>query len=250
MSIKLKTLLSIAGSDPMGGAGIQADIRVGLSLGVHVMTAVTSVTAQNSKEFIEMGPVRSDLLKLQLKAIQQDILPDAVKIGMIGTVDNLMVISGYLSQLPKDIPIILDPVLKISSDSSATYHEKDFIDCYKKFILPFATVITPNLEENIFPKHGAVIIKGGHNNDTIIEDILIMNDLRFICRHKRIDCQNLHGTGCVFSSLLSCYLALGNTIRESFEKTVDSMDKIIRRSCEYKLGTSDYGPLNINNYRL
>lgn len=271
MSSKLRTLLSIAGSDPTGGAGIQADIRAGISLGLHVMTAVTAVTSQNSKGFYQIGAVPQDLLRSQLNSITKEVKPDAIKIGMIGSIQNIITLSDVLKSLPSDIPVVIDPVMKASADGNALLNDNDVssvIGLYKSLLFPYATVVTPNMDEmsllidnqqwnkeeptailNILHTRG-VILKGGHSREFEIEDMLITSDAFFINRHYHLDCKNLHGTGCVYSSILASYLALGYKIEEAFQLTSSKLYKIISLSQNYILGDSNYGPLNINKYYL
>lgn len=253
MTHKLKTLLSIAGSDPLGGAGIQADIRAGAALGLHVLTAVTAVTSQNSKGFYGLGCVEPTTLENQLRAIKEDATPDAIKIGMIGSLDNAKIIAGFLSFLNGEIPVVIDPVLTPTVNSSEFFNNEELIDLYKSDLFPLATVVTPNLKEydkiGDFSSANAVILKGGHLGGDIIEDKLFTGHKIFTISHHRVECRNLHGTGCVFSSLLAGYLALKYPLKVAFEKTVGSLSEIIAVSVEYILGNSDYGPLNIlKNY--
>ena len=253
MKNKLKTLLTIAGSDPMGGAGIQADIRVGISMGFHIVSAITAVTSQNSRKLESLGVCNPHILKAQLDCISEDLIPDGIKIGIVGSVENAIVISEYIKNLDKAIPIVVDPVLSVSAAGESFENHFDLIDSYKNWIFPYATVITPNLQEweniNELKLNCAVVVKGGHSLNDEIEDLLITPKDNYKISHSRIQCLNLHGTGCVFSSFLACYLALGYDIPESFKLTSDKMNKIIRRSIDYSLGNSLNGPLNINEYK-
>lgn len=268
MAGKLLSLLSIAGSDNMGGAGIQADIRVGTSLGYHVLTAVTCITAQNSDALLDSVAISPTLLEKQLKAILKDVTPDAIKIGMIGSVENLHVISRFIAELPSGIPIVVDPVLYVTvEEPSLLRFELKSLELRKGYlseIFPKATVITPNLHELKLLtgeiKSGpdtlaslnakAAVIKGGHSGKEVIEDILIMSPNREIHNsHPKLKCANLHGTGCVFSSLLACYLGMGDNLETAFYKTTRRLYINIEKSCNYSLGNSNYGPININeNY--
>lgn len=268
---KLKTLLSIAGSDPMGGAGIQADIKTGTMMGLHVVTAVTAVTVQNSNGLMDLGAVSPDSLKAQLMAIMEDVIPDAIKLGMIGSVENLYIVAEFLKCLYNEIPIIIDPILNITANNAKAIEQNDIdtvANLYIDNLFEFASVITPNLKEltslsgnspldlndpliflnKLHSK--AVIIKGGHSDKEMVEDLLITENGMSISRHKRVTCKNLHGTGCVFSSMIASFLAKGKNLEESFQLTSQNLSDIILSSCDYTLGDSSYGPLNINNYRL
>lgn len=278
MSKQLTTILSIAGSDPTGGAGIQADIRAGNEMGVHVLTAVTAVTVQNSTHFFETGVVSATLLEAQLKAIIQESTPQAIKIGLIGSEENFQVIADFLSKLGEKIPVVVDPLINSTID---TYNlsgcsPNETRDLYVDGIFPFSTVATPNreewetlsnlkeiTEENLKKSLNelnltALAIKGGHSLEGSklepakkIDDLLItQNGEEETFTHPRIECKNLHGTGCVFSTLMAANLAFGKTLREAFHATCESMSHIIDKSCNYSLGNSLYGPLNINQYKL
>lgn len=267
MSRLLKTLLSIAGSDPCGGAGIQSDVRVGTSMGLHVMTAITSVTAQNSKGLKELGPVSPSLLKTQLDSITEEILPDAIKIGMTGSLENLQVIIDFIESLPDYIPVVVDPILYISADHSIVLSEQ-IGKFYKERLLPLADVITPNLEENIYFSNtdislsnleslpdllnsNAIVLKGGHSDSEIVSDFLVIRNRKPLSfSHKKRECHNLHGTGCAYSSFLASYLALGFNLEEAFFLTSSKIYEIISRSSGYSLGNSSNGPLNLNGLYL
>ena len=263
---QVKTLLTIAGSDPVGGAGIQADIRVGCSLGLHVVTAVTTLTAQNSKGILDFYS-DPDFLRLQLEAIREDVIPDAVKIGLIGVPSNIKIICRYLDSLPASVPIVVDPILYLSAASlSLLKIEFDSLELRKLYLselFPRASVLTPNLDElkiltgidspnNLALKAlntEAMVVKGGHSKDDKIRDVLVTPGKVEMFTHERINCHNTHGSGCVFSSFLASYLGLGETLEKAFLKTCRTMEKIISKSCHYNLGNSTYGPLNINeNY--
>ena len=277
MSQTLKTLLTIGGSDPCGGAGIQADIRAGISCGVHVMTAITAVTAQNSHGVMAVNPVTSEILEQQINAVINEVMPDAVKIGMLGSLENAGVVSEFIRNLFGEIPVVVDPVMKASSGGNLSEESEIIIDFYGQNIFPFATVVTPNLKEatqfletsglkNITNpieiaitllrlwNTNAVALKGGHSENEEVTDILAdyFDSSVVVAKttHPRIECKNLHGTGCVYASLLASFLALGFPLQDAFMKTSKKIFEIISASCNYSLGNSAYGPLNINNYRL
>lgn len=278
MTSNLVTLLSIGGSDPCGGAGIQIDTRVAASLGLHPLSAVTALTVQNSHGIDSLNPVSPELLSSQLETILQDITPAAVKIGMIGSIENGVVISSFLKDLSEEVSVIVDPVLTASVGGDMFQGSKEeMMDFYQQEIFPLADAVTPNLvEAREFIKFnslkhisnpvqiaisllrlwdsGAVILKGGHGDNETVTDILADNFDGSVSvsesSHKRIECRNLHGSGCVFSSLLASYMALGFPLYEAFRKTSLKIYEIIVRSCDYRLGDSSYGPLNVNDYRL
>lgn len=260
----------------MAGAGIQADIKVALSQGCHALTAVTSVTAQNSMGLKTRNDVASQLLAEQLNCITEDVFPDAIKIGMIGNETNGEVIADFLSQHP-DVPVVVDPVMTASRGGSLSDGGKDLLHFYITKLIPMATVVTPNIPEaRILMKAlgidagdevtadtsdlarsltetagwDAVIVKGGHSaSDNVSDSMAWRRDDHIIqcdtISFPRIECKNLHGTGCTYSSLLACRLAKGDSLPEAFAQTGMTMSAIIARSRDISLGSSDYGPLNL-----
>ena len=263
---KLTTLLSIAGSDPLGGAGIQTDIKCGSVLGLHVVTAITSVTVQNSKAFSEINPVPSHLLSSQLDAIFEDVIPTAIKIGLVGSTDNIKVIARVIEKYP-DIPVVIDPVLLPTKYHGNIDDFNKIIAYYRKYLFPLATVITPNflevkkffnvknwnelnLRNTLQEFHiKSLVITGLNSKEREIKDLLLTDNSAVIISHKKYDCINLHGTGCAFSSFMASFLAKGMSLKKSFIHTVLKMDKILSKSSFYSLGSSTYGPLNINDYK-
>ena len=271
MKPKLATLLSIAGSDPTGGAGIQADIRVGARLGVHVMTAVTAVTVQNSKGLHHYGTISSEMLENQLNAILEDCIPDVVKIGMIGSLKNGHIIKDFLKKLPKHVPVVIDPIFSASSNGKIMIEKGDtgaWVNMYLKKLFPLVTVATPNFKElKILLDNDCLdgwdfkevrkllnlefcIITGEINSENQIIDYLIGPHYTMPYIHPAIECQNMHGSGCTYSSLLACYLANNFNIIEAFKFANYHMGLIIENSCRYSFGSSDYGPLDINKFQL
>lgn len=264
MPTKLRSLLTIAASDPTGGAGIQADIRTGSLMGLHVMSAITAITVQNSLGFYSMNPVSPDILGSQLKAIYEDVLPDAIKIGMVGSIGNIKVIKEFISSIPNNIPIVIDPILKATMEIEKD--KSELILKYKNDLFPYATLLTPNLDELklLSPKTDlsniklilkdlnvkGMVVKSISETATEIEDVLIFKDKILINKHLKHKSKNLHGTGCVYSTLLASKLALSNSVEQAFFKSNLIMSEIILKSCSYSLGNSTYGPLNINDYRL
>ena len=223
-------------------------------LGIHVLTAITAVTAQNSKGISKLGILPPSMLKDQLNAVKEDVIPDAIKIGMIGSIENASVIDSFLSSVSSDIPVVIDPVLSASADQNHLFSNENILDIYKNNLFPRATVITPNQDEAPFVLSckdlNAVILKGGHKSGEIIEDKLLIKGKTLSFTHPKLSCQNLHGTGCVFSTLLACFLASGNSVEDAFYRASEEMTGIIARSDKYLLGRSKYGPLNVNNYKL
>ena len=230
--MKMKTALTIAGSDCSGGAGIQADLKTMTMNGVYAMSAITALTAQNTTGVRAIQESTPDFLKQQLDAIFEDIYPDAVKIGMVSSSELIRVIVDRLRCYDAK-NVVIDPVMVATSGSALM--KSDAVQTLIEELLPVATVVTPNIPEaqvlsglTIETKedmvtaakqigdnyHCAVLLKGGHSiNDA--NDLLYANgELRWF-EGKRIDNPNTHGTGCTLSSAIASNLAKGFTLTES-----------------------------------
>ena len=233
--MKMKTALTIAGSDCSGGAGIQADIKTMTMNGVYAMSAITALTAQNTtgvRSIIEATP---EFLKDQIDAVFEDIRPDAVKIGMVSSGELVRVIADRL-QTHKAKNIVVDPVMIASSGSALM--KSDAVKILTEELLPIASLVTPNIPEaNVLSemvianredmltaakKIGnsfgcAVLLKGGHSvNDA--NDLLYANGEYRWFEGKRIDNPNTHGTGCTLSSAIAANLAKGFSLAESVQR--------------------------------
>lgn len=254
----MKSCLSIAGSDSVGGAGIQADIKTMTALGVYGMTAIASLTAQNTTGVNSIIEVSRDFLADQLEMIINDIFPDAVKTGCISSPTLIMEVVQKIKKY-KLKNIVVDPV--IYSKSGVKLIKDKAIDIMKKELLSLSNLITPNILEleiisdtkikNIddiisaskktYEKYGcAVLCKGGHGiNDG--EDFLYNeNGIKWF-KTKKIETNNLHGTGCTLSSGIASYLALGFTMEESIWKAKEFLTGCLENAV--KLGKG-FGPVN------
>ncbi len=222
----MKTVLTIAGSDSSGGAGIQADIKTIMANGCYAMSAITALTAQNTMGVTGILDSTPDFLTLQLDAVFSDIFPDAVKIGMVSSAPLIGRIADCLKKYnPKHI--VADPVM--ISTSGHKLIDDEAVSVLKSDLLKLSELITPNIPEAealsgiaisgendmmraaeiISNEYGcAVLIKGGHNiNDA--NDVLFNNGESIIFKGKRIDNPNTHGTGCTLSSAIASNLAKG-----------------------------------------
>lgn len=236
--MKLKTAMTVAGSDCSGGAGIQADLKTMTMNGVFAMSAVTALTAQNTTGVRSIMEVTPQFLGDQLDMIFEDIFPDAIKIGMVSSGELITVIADKLIQYGAK-NIVVDPVMVSTSGSSLIKTES--IAVLGKKLLPLADLVTPNIPEAeilsdtvikteadmesaariIAEKYGcAVILKGGHSicdaNDLLCSD----GKLKWF-RGKRIDNPNTHGTGCTLSSAIAANLAKGHTMEDSVKLAKD-----------------------------
>ena len=228
----IKKVLTIAGSDCSGGAGIQADIKTMTAHGVYAMSAITALTAQNTTGVYGILEIPTDFLENQLDCIFTDIPPDAVKIGMVSSVDMIESIAKKLKYYsPKNI--VVDPVM-ISTSGSKLLSD-DAVETLKKRLFPMTTLLTPNIPEatvlsGISIKTAldmeraakiigdgydcAVLCKGGHQiNDA--NDLLYKNGEYTWITGKRILNNNTHGTGCTLSSAIACNLAKGMSLENS-----------------------------------
>ena len=222
----MKTALTIAGSDSSGGAGIQADIKTMTANGVFATCAVTALTAQNTTGVTDILESTPHFLAEQLDAVFTDIVPDAVKIGMVSSAELIAVIAEKLQQYGAE-RVVVDPVMVATS--GAKLLRDDAIQALTSQLLPLATVLTPNIPEaeilsglpitdaagmeaaarTISQRYGcAVLCKGGHQiNDA--DDLLWQGGTGKWFRGKRIHNPNTHGTGCTLSSAIASNLAKG-----------------------------------------
>jgi hydroxymethylpyrimidine/phosphomethylpyrimidine kinase len=225
MPRRVPAVLSIAGSDSGGGAGIQADLKAFARCGVHGMTAITALTAQNTVEVTEVHPVPGAFIVEQVRAVAEDIGVDAVKIGMLGTAATVEAVDEALDLLPQGTPVVIDPVMV--AESGAVLLDDVARAALVERLLPRATVITPNLPEaRVLGGEDApeevealaralhrlgpdvVVITGGHRDEAtdVVFDGTQLHRLPGV-RHPD---GASHGSGCTHSSALAAHLALGH----------------------------------------
>jgi hydroxymethylpyrimidine/phosphomethylpyrimidine kinase len=216
-------LLSIAGSDSGGGAGIQADLKAFARCGAHGMTAITAITAQNTVAVTAVYPLPPEAIVEQVRAVAEDIGVDAVKIGMLGTADTIAAVDEALD-LVGDVPVVLDPVMV--AESGARLLDEDASEALTSRLVPRAAVVTPNLAEaralvgagedveaeELAPAvhalgPGAVVITGGHRDDGA--DVFFDGDQTVAIPGERYPEGAAHGSGCTHSSVLAAGLAEG-----------------------------------------
>ena len=259
----MNTALTIAGSDSSGGAGIQADLKTMTMNGVFGMSAITALTAQNTTGVTGIMEVTPEFLEQQLDAVFTDIYPDAVKTGMVSSTDLIKVIAGKLKQYQAK-NIVVDPVMVATS--GAKLISDDAIDTLKEYLLPLATVITPNIPEAevlsgstitseedmvaaakvIYERFGcAVLCKGGHQvNDA--NDLLYNANGPVWFAGKRINNPNTHGTGCTLSSAIASNLAKGDTLEDAVKNAKDYISGALAAMLDLGKGS---GPL-AHNYAI
>ena len=256
--MKMKTALTIAGSDCSGGAGIQADLKTMTMNGVYAMSAITALTAQNTTGVRAIQESTPDFLKQQLDAIFEDIYPDAVKVGMVASSELIRVIADRLGHYDAK-NIVVDPVMVATSGSALM--KNDAVQTLIDELLPVATLVTPNIPEaqvlsglTIETKadmvtaakqigdsyHCAVLLKGGHSvNDA--NDLLYANGELHWFEGKRIDNPNTHGTGCTLSSAIASNLAKGYTLAESVQRAKDYISSALAAMLDLGEGS---GPMH------
>ncbi len=256
-------ILAIAGSDSSGGAGIQADIKTITMLGGYAMTAITSVTAQNSIGVQAIAPMSGDVVAQQIASCVDDIGVDAVKIGMLHDIEIIEHVARALEAL--DVPVILDPVM--ISTSGAALIAPDAIAALKAQLFPRATLITPNLPElghlvgrtlttsehmadaaqELARETGAAVLaKGGHTSDQRIIDILMLTDDAGGARavqfdHARIDTPHTHGTGCTLSSAIATLIGHGQTLEHAVRLGRNFVLRAIENAPGYGAGNGPLG---------
>ena len=255
---KMKTALTIAGSDSSGGAGIQADIKTMTANGVFAMSAITALTAQNTTGVTAIMEATPTFLEQQIDCIFTDIRPDAVKIGMVSSAQLIVAIAEKLAQYQAK-NIVVDPVMVATS--GAKLISDDAIDTLKERLLPMADILTPNVpeaevlagmpvktEEDMIQAakkisdtyHCAVLLKGGHQlNDA--NDLLYRNGGYRWFYGKRIDNPNTHGTGCTLSSAIASNLAKGFDMDTSVERAKAYISGALAAMLDLGKGS---GPMN------
>ena len=259
----MKKVLTIAGSDCSGGAGIQADIKTITAHKMYAMSAITALTAQNTTGVYGIMDVTPEFLAQQLDCIFTDIRPDAVKIGMVSNSELIEVIVEKLHAYQAE-NIVVDPVMVSTSGSKLLSDEAKNALITK--LLPIGTIITPNIPETEvlcgFPIQdeagmvkaaqeiakglkGAILVKGGHLvNDAV--DLLYENGNIHWYTAERVDNPNTHGTGCTLSSAIACNLAAGNTLDGSIKNAKDYLTGALRANLDLGKGS---GPLD-HTYKI
>lgn len=259
----MKSVLTIAGSDSIGGAGIQADIKSITCNGCYAMTAITAMTAQNTLGVKSIQESSPEFLEDQIDAIFADIVPDAVKIGMVSNRKLIEIISRKLKEYGAK-NIVLDPVMVATS--GAKLISEDAIETLKENLIPLAALITPNIPESeilsgmkieteeqmvyaakqISEKFKtAVLVKGGHSiNDA--NDVLYTDGKFLWFPQERIENSNTHGTGCTLSSAIASHLAKGEPIECAINSAKKYLTECLKAGLDLGKGS---GPL-MHNYKF
>jgi len=254
--------LTIAGSDSGGGAGIQADLKTFSALGVHGMSALTSVTAQNTLEVTAVHDIPSEIVKAQIEAVAEDIGVDAAKTGMLHTTEIIEAVTEEIRKYR--FPTVVDPVMV--AKSGAVLLEPDAVETMKNKLLPLARVVTPNAPEaealsglkvesyddvvaaakkisSLGPK--AVVVKGGHIQGSSAIDILYIDGTVKRFEAERISSETTHGTGCSFSAAIAAEIAKGKEISEAVASAKTLVTDAIRFGLKLGRGHGPVNPLTI-----
>ena len=259
-----RVVLSIAGSDSSGGAGIQADLKTLSALGVYGATAITAITAQNTLGVHSQFSIAPHMVYDQIIAVMDDLSPSVIKIGMLSNAEIVVAVTEALSQY--SIPIILDPVTVSTSGHRLLSLEAEGV--LKQSLLPMAMLVTPNIPEiealaeitittyedkvraaeRLF-HYGtkAILLKGGHEEGDTKSDILFTNTPSGIhstlYTSDTISTRNTHGTGCTLSSAIAAYIARGYKLEEAISLAKEYVTESIRHGADIAIGHG-FGPVN------
>ena len=257
----IRNVLSIAGSDPSGGAGIQADLKAFSARGVYGMAVLTALTAQNTQGVSGVHLVPPQFVADQINAVFADVRVDAVKIGMIANAGIADAVAGALTD-HRDIPIVIDPVM--IAKGGAALLAPEAVDVLTRRLLPLATLLTPNLPEAAALLHqpvatnraemaaqaeqlrafgpAAVLVKGGHLDSDDSPDVLATADGLHWFEARRVPTKNTHGTGCTLSSALAAELAKGASVPEAVAIAKDYLAGAVAAAGSLTVG-SGHGPV-------
>lgn len=283
-----KIILTIGGSDPSGGAGIQADIKTFDRLQFFACSVITAITAQNSSEFSNIWPLDVNQIASQLDSVLNDCTPAAVKIGLLCSPEAIKIIASKIIE-HNLTTVVVDPVL--SPTLKDYVPDKDLVNAYIEHLFPISTLITPNEKEKqtleevsgrpLEELAEAFLIKGGDKTGKVVSDILYFKEsvadpmqlpsttfptinfgnsglyhygdilinpdtnekfeiIEF--KNKRIDSTNTHGSGCILSSAIACYMAKGYNLAKAVELGIKFTNEAIRNSSGLTLFKGNYGP--------
>lgn len=258
--MRIPRALTVAGSDSGGGAGIQADLKTFAALGVHGMSAITSITAQNTYSVTRVVDLDPEMVVEQIRVCVEDIGVDAVKTGMLHTTDIIRAVADELRKI--SAPKVVDPVMV--AKSGAPLLREDAIKTLVEELIPIADVVTPNAREaerlTKIPVKGledqkraakeiaelgarAVVVKGGHIDGPMVRDVLYFNGDYIVLESERIQTKNTHGTGCTFASAIAAHLAHGTEIVQAVRKAKEFVTDAIRYGLDLGKGSGPVNPL-------
>jgi hydroxymethylpyrimidine kinase/phosphomethylpyrimidine kinase/thiamine-phosphate diphosphorylase len=266
-------VLLISGSDSGGGAGMQADIKTCVACHAFPLNTVTAVTSQNSHGVHDIHTVPAKQIRSQIRAVESDIGFSCIKIGMLGSVENVKAVAEEVQHLRQQrsqwTPLVVDPVLISSSGSALATQGLE--SALKEHIFPISTIITPNIPEASALLGGMtidsveamktaatvlyamgpqyVLIKGGHLNDSSRHAVDVLYDGKIITEFSKplLQCENTHGTGCSLSSAIASYIAAGDSVVEAVEKAKHFVWRAMERSSGLLIGTGRQKAMNITH---
>ena len=256
-------VLTIAGSDSGGGAGIQADLKTFAALECYGASAITALTAQNTLGVNAIHPVPPDFAAAQISAVLEDIGADAVKIGMLYSAQLIRAVAEQLRQYAAR-NIVLDPVMVAQSGDRLL--EDDAVGAIRDYLMPLSNVVTPNIPEaevlvgrrirsledmqaaaQDLGRYGseAVLLKGGHLEESDSSDLLhLCRENRFVTlAAERVSSRNTHGTGCTLSAAIAAYLARGEDLENAVRQAKTYITAALRAGAAYRLGNG-HGPVH------
>ncbi len=256
-------VLTIAGSDSGGGAGIQADLKTISANGCYGMSVITALTAQNTVGVSGIHPVPVDFVRLQMEAVLTDIGVDAVKIGMLFSPELIRCVADQLERF-KEKQIVLEPVIVATSGDKLLQDEA--IQALKEYLIPRAGIITPNLPEaevllgrdiktpaevaqaaNELAGLGCpnILIKGGHLQEEASDDLLYLGATQknVVLQGERIKTENTHGTGCTLSSAIASLMARGEGVEEAVRQAKEYITGAVIGGAQYRIGQG-HGPVH------
>ncbi len=258
-----KTALSIAGSDPSGGAGIQADLKTFSACGCYGSTVIVAVVDENTVGVTGVHPIPVPFVAGQIKSVLSDIGADAIKIGMLHSSELILAVKNTLLEYDAK-NIVLDPVMVATSGDKLLQDEA--IETLKNELIPYVRVITPNIPEAeillgkeimsqkdlslvikdlSFGNQVSVMLKAGHLTEDKLTDVFYNAETGEIIEltSQRIDTKNTHGTGCTFSSAITAFLAHGLSLNDAVRKGKDYINNAIVAGADYEIGKG-HGPVH------
>ena len=256
---RMGRVLSVAGSDSSGGAGIQADIKAITAMGAYAATAVTAITVQNTLGVSDVMPLEPDLIVAQMKAVLDDIGADIVKTGMLHSTAVIEAVAAELDTR-SGIDLVVDPVMVAKGGTSLL--QEDAMIALRNLLVPAAVLLTPNMPEaealtgkqvktlddqkragdaliGLGPK--AVLIKGGHGEGDLVHDVLVTEESIEVMTSPRLETVHTHGTGCTLASAIAALLSQGAPMRDAVSIARDYVHEAILTAPGFGKG---HGPLN------
>lgn len=258
-----KRVMTIAGSDPSGGAGVQADIKTISACGCYASSAIAALVDENTMGVYGVLPVPEKFVAAQIRSILDDVGTDAVKIGMLHSSELIRSVKATFDEYPDIRNIVVDPVMVATSGDPLL--EEEAVVTLRDILIPRSRIITPNIPEaemllgkricnqdelpeaaiELSRLGASVMLKAGHLSEDNLIDIFYNAETHemIYLESKRIDTDNTHGTGCTLSSAIASFLAKENTLNESVRLAKEYISKAIESGAQYKIGKG-HGPVN------